>query len=88
MLQIDTSGSILIDGRDTGLKLTQRRDCSVIYTPEKIGRAYAEHAMPCARYSAAHDAPSKPGQPYDPNVTAGRSQLESDVRSLLSTLKG
>ena len=84
MLQIDTSGSILIDSRDTGLKLTQRREGSVIYTPKKIGRAYVEHNMPYARYSPAHNAPSKPGQPYDSNVTAGRAQLESDVRSLLS----
>lgn len=85
MLQIDTSDSILIDGRDTGLKLTQRREGSVVYTPESVasGRRYKEHKMPYTRYSSAHDAPSKPGQPYDPNVTAGRAQLEADVRALL-----
>ena len=88
MLQIDTSDSILIDGRDTGLKLTQRRDCTVVYTPESVigGRKYQEHKMPYARYSSAHDAPSKPGQSYNPNVTAGRAQLEADVRALLATL--
>jgi hypothetical protein len=88
MLQIDTSGSILIDGRNTGLKLTQRRDNTVIYTPESAssGRQYKEHTMPYARYSATHDAPSKPGHPYDPNVTAGRAQLKADVLTLLETL--
>lgn len=86
MLQIDTSNSILINGRDTGLKLTQRREGSVVYTPESVlsGRKYQEHKMPYARYSAAHDAPSKPGQAYDPNVTAGRAQLEADVLALLA----
>lgn len=89
MLQIDSSDSILIDGRDTGLKLTQRREGSVVYTPESAitGRKYQEHKMPYARYSAAHDAPSKPGQPYDPNVTAGRAQLEGDVKNLVLRLK-
>ena len=87
-LQIDTSDSIIIDGQETGLKLTQRREGSVIYTPESIisGRKYKEHKMPFERYSAAHDAPSKPGQAYDPNVTAGRAQLEADVLDLLKTL--
>ena len=87
-LKIDTSDSIVINGQDTGLKLTQRREGSVVYTPESAasGRKYQEHKMPYARYSAAHDAPSKPGQAYDPSITAGRAQLEADVRSLLATL--
>lgn len=87
-LQIDTSDSIIINGRDTGLKLTQRRDGTVVYTPESvsIGRKYQEHKMPYTRYSSAHDAPSKPGQSYDPNVTAGRAQLEADVLALLERL--
>lgn len=85
MLQIDTSDSILIDGRDTGLKIAQRREGSVIYTPESAasGRKYQEHKMPYARYSTAHDAPHKPGQAYDPNVSAGRAQLEADVLAFL-----
>lgn len=88
MLQIDTSNSILIDGRDTGLKLTQRRDGSVVYTPESLisGRKYQEHKMPYARYSAAHDTPHKPGEAYDPSVSAGCLQLEADVRALLKSL--
>lgn len=85
-LQIDTANSIIIDGRDTGLKLTQRREGSVVYSPEGAGRHYQAHPMPYARYSAAHDAPRKPGQDYDPAVTAGRAQLEADVRALLERL--
>lgn len=86
MIQIDTSDSILIDGRDTGLKLTQRRDGTVVYTPESIatGRQYKEHKMPFARYSTAHDFPHKPGKEYDPMTTAGRLQLERDILALIS----
>lgn len=88
-LQIDTSYSILIDGRDTGLKLTQRRDGTVIYTPESTGQRYKEHKMPHARYSAAHANP-KPMH-ATPELTAkfktaGKAQLEADVRELLKTL--
>jgi hypothetical protein len=88
MLQIDTSNSIIINHKDTKLKLAQSRDKTVIYTPESAtsGHQYKEHAMPYARYSATHDAPSKPGHPYDPNVTAGRAQLKADVLTLLETL--
>lgn len=104
-LQIDTKNRIIIDGRDTGLAITQRRHSTVIYTPDRhglgrinrivddkvvqvvdVGTRYQEHKMPYSRYSAAHDAPSKPGQSYNPNVTAGRAQLEADVRALLATL--
>lgn len=115
-LKIDTFDSIIINGQDTGLKLTQRRDGTVVYTPERrglgtinrvvkepsgrdargvmrwgervvqvndAGAQYKEHKMPYNRYSSAHDAPKKPGQAYDPNVTAGRAQLEADVLALL-----
>lgn len=89
-LQIDTTDSIIINGRDTGLKLTQRREGSVVYTPERVasGQRYQAHQMPYVRYSAAHDAPNKPGQTYNPDVTAGRSQLEADVLDLLKKLNG
>jgi hypothetical protein len=86
MLQIDTSNSIIINGRDTGLKLTQRREGSVVYAPERPGQAYRAYAMPYARYSAAHDAPHKPGESYNPQKTAGRAQLETDVRALMARL--
>lgn len=87
-LQIDTSDSIIIDHKDTGLKLAQRRDGTVIYTPESVvsGQQYKEHKMPHARYSAAHDNP-KPMH-ATPELaakfkTAGQGQLEADVLTLL-----
>ena len=89
MLQIDTSGSIIINGLDTGLKLTQRREGTVVYTPEKSGQDYREHKLPSDRYSAAHDNP----QPLHATTelaekfkTAGRAQLEADVLDLLRNL--
>lgn len=104
-LQIDTKNRIIINGKDTGLAIAQRRHETVIYTPERhglgkinqivddkvvqvvdVGTKYQEHKMPYTRYSSAHDAPSKPGQSYDPNVTAGRAQLEADVLALLERL--
>lgn len=119
MLQVDISHSIIIDGRDTGLKIHQGQDKTIIYTPESAGlgrhtkfvkkevgrneagimqfeevavevidagQHYREHKMPFNRYSAAHDAPAKPGQTYDPQVSAGRGQLEIDIQKLLSRL--
>lgn len=79
MIQIDTSNRIRIDGRDTGLALTQRASGTVVYTPEIGASAYREHKMPHARYSTAHDAPA--------SGAAGRAQLESDVRALLERLR-
>ena len=75
MLTVDITNRISINGQPTGLALTQRRDGTVIYTPEGIGRAYAEHKMPHARYSTAHDAPA--------SGAAGRAQLEADIVALL-----
>ena len=85
-LKIDTADYIIIDNHSTGLKLGQRQHGSVVYTPDGFETKYKEHAMPYKRYSAAHDAPSKPGQHYDPKVVAGRAQLEADVRALLARL--
>ena len=81
MLQHATDNSLILDGRDTGLKLAQRRDGTVIYTPESrsSGQAYREHQMPHARYSTAHDTPA--------SGAAGRGQLEADVRALLARLE-
>ena len=81
MLQHTTDNSLILDGRDTGLKLTQRREGTVVYTPENRLRsqAYREHKMPHARYSTAHDAPA--------SGAAGRAQLEADLRALLATLE-
>lgn len=78
MLQIDTSDSILIDRRDTGLKVTQRRDGTVVYTPESVisGRKYQEHKMPHTRYSTAHDSPA--------SGAAGRTQFEADIHAIMA----
>jgi len=78
MIQIDTANRVILDGQDTGLALTQRRDSTVVYTPESAGINYREHAMPHARYSTAHDAPA--------SGAAGRGQLKADVRELLARL--
>lgn len=87
-IQIDSTNRIFLDGKETGLAIVQRREGTTIYTPESRSTAqrYQEHWMPFARYSTAHDQPHKPGQLYDPEVCAGRAQLESDVRLLLSAL--
>ncbi len=79
MLTIDTSNRISIDGQSTGLAVTQRRDGTVVYTPEGIGRAHADHKMPHARYSTAHDKPA--------SGAAGRAQFEADIRDLVYCLR-
>jgi hypothetical protein len=86
--QIDNSNHIILDGQDTGLVLGQRREGTVVYTPEcrATGTRYQEHWMPFNRYSAAHSEPRQPGKQYDPAVTAGCLQLEADVRQLLVDL--
>ncbi len=80
MIEICTNNSIRIDGRSIGLSMAQRREGTVIYTPEcaASGQKYQEHTMPNARYSAAHDAPA--------SGAAGRLQLEKDLRDLLNRL--
>lgn len=74
-LTIDTNDCISIDGKPTGLAVMQRRECTVVYTPERAGIPYAEHKMPYQRYSLAHDAPA--------SGVAGRGQFEDDVKALL-----
>ena len=77
-ITIDTANRIHIDHYSTGLVLDQRRDGTVIYTPESVAKKYKEHKMPHARYSSAHDAPA--------SGAAGRGQLEADIRALIKTL--
>jgi len=36
-LQIDTANRIRIDGKDTGLALSQTREKTIVYTPERRG---------------------------------------------------
>lgn len=87
MIQHATDNSLIIDGQDTGLKLTQRQDGTVIYTPENRlrGQAYRQHDMPHKRYSTAHDSPTDPRTGL-PTGAAGRAQLEADVRELMARL--
>lgn len=77
-ITINTAGRIEIDHVQTGLALAQRREGTVIYTPEGVSTKYAEHTMPHARYSTAHDAPA--------SGVAGRAQLEADIRALIKSL--
>ena len=77
-IQFDTTNRIILDGEYAGLAVIQRRDGTVICTPEGITTKYAEHKMPHARYSTAHDKPA--------SGAAGRAQLEIDVRELLEKL--
>lgn len=90
-LQIDTSGEIILDFKRTGLKLVQNREGTVIFTPEShsTGQKYKEHKMPHARYSTAHDNPRPLHATPELAAkykTAGRAQLEADVRALLDCL--
>ena len=78
MLQLATNNELMLDGQYIGLALAQRRDGTVIYTPERIGQQYAEHKMPHQRYATNHDQPS--------SGAAGRAQLEADLRELLERL--
>jgi hypothetical protein len=82
MMTIDTSNRINIDGNSTGLAVTQRREKTVVYTPEcaSSGRKYQEHTMPHARYSTAHDKPA--------SGAAGRAQFEADILELAARLGG
>lgn len=86
MLQIDSANRIIIDGKNTTLAISQTQAGTVIYTPESLNTKYKEHQMPFARYSSAHDTPHKVGEQYDPNVTAGRLQLEKDIIDLINHL--
>jgi hypothetical protein len=84
MLKITDNNEILIDNKATGLYISQTASGTVVYSPETPGQRYREHPMPFNRYSTAHDAPRRAGQEYDPNVTAGRAQLEADIKSILA----
>lgn len=80
MMQITTNGSILLNGKDTGLGFKQSPDATVIFTREDqiAGLKYQEHKMPHAKYSAVADAPE--------SGAAGRGQLEADINDLLVRL--
>lgn len=83
MIQIDTANRIILDGKQTGLAVTQNGRGTIVYTPESqiSGARYQEHTMPHVRYSLTHDNPAltnvSPPRP-------GRAQFEADIRALLN----
>lgn len=80
MLTIYTNRAISIEGRDTGLGISQTQTGTKVYTREDVlaGIQYREHTMPHTRYSTAHDKPA--------SGAAGRAQFEADIRALLAAL--
>lgn len=90
MLTINTDNSIEIDGRRTGLRVTQRREGTVVYSTNHGGTNYREHPMPHARYSLAHHAPrplhATPELAAKFPPPAGLDQFEADIRALIATL--
>lgn len=79
-LQIDTTGGIIQDGRNTGLCMSQSRHGTIMFTPESqiSGKPYQAHVMPQTRYSTSHVSPS--------TGVAGALTFEADVRELLARL--
>ena len=69
MIQIDSTSSILIDGKQTGLAVVQHLVGSTIYRPETASLTYAEIKMPKSRYTLSTDA--------------GRAEFEEDIKSVL-----
>jgi len=88
-ITINTDNTIEIDGQQTGLRVTQRRGGTVVYSTSHGGHDYKEHPMPHARYSLAHDAPrplhATPELAAKFPPSAGRNQFEADVRTLLAS---
>lgn len=80
-VQINTVNDIIINGEKTGLKVTQAKKGTIVYTPENLitGQKYQEHQMPEVCYSTAHDAPA--------SGVAGKLKFEADVLALLAALK-
>jgi hypothetical protein len=76
MLTIDTANRIALDGKQTGLAVNQQAKGTMVYTPEELGKKYAEQVMPHARYVLSHAAPLD-GRP-------GHVQFEADLRALLA----
>lgn len=83
-ISMPNQGSTLVD---TGFKVIQKANRTVVYSAGPGGLHYAEHDMPAARYSLAHDVP----RPIHANreladkypAPAGRAQFELDIRALL-----
>lgn len=83
---IDSNTAVIfVDGRDTGLRVAQQKNGTVLYQSEvsapqarSLGcetRPYREISLPYSRYSLAHDAPA--------SGAAGRAQFEADLLAIL-----
>jgi len=79
MMTINSDNTISLDGENTGLRVTQRRDGTVVYSTNHRGTNYREYAMPHARYALS-------GDPLPGSASAGRTQFESDLRALIASL--
>lgn len=78
MLTIYSNNNISLDGKDTGLGVSQRQTGTVVFVRESVGQKieYKELTMPSTRYALSGDAPAS-GVP-------GRSQFEADLRAVLA----
>jgi hypothetical protein len=72
MIQIDTTGRIIINGKQTGLAVGQHLAGSTIYRPECLitGKAFEEIKMPQSRYTLSTET--------------GRADFERDILTAMS----
>lgn len=75
MIEITTNNAIHLDGKDTGLGVTQKANGTVVYVREIAATNYREVSMPHPRYSLAHENPAS-GVP-------GRARFEADLRGVI-----
>ena len=73
-MRIYTDNSIEINNVQTGLKVSQDKNKTTVYS-STIKDGYKEYQMPHQRYSLAHDEPAS-GVP-------GASQFEKDIIALM-----
>ena len=75
-IDIYTNGHVHIDGKDTGLGVTQRASGTALFRREDRVGGYLEVELPHRRYSLVHPAPLS-GLP-------GLAQFEADVRAVVA----
>lgn len=82
---IKTDGSIEINGKATGLRVVQGPKGTIVFSEKQHDITYP---MPYARYSLSHNAPrsihATPALAAK-HKTVGRSQFETDIKSLLGS---
>ena len=71
MIQIDTTGRIIVNGQQIGLAISQHLAGSRIYRPECLvtGKKFKEIKMPKSRYTLSTEA--------------GRAEFERDILSAM-----